>query len=146
MAIEYEFRSAADLDPDRATKLVAACPGVERSEHGLSAPGINDITVVKESALGRRLIREGLGFESNVRIVIHVSKEDPEVGEDEVARLLEQLLPQLPGDLALLLNNEKVVALRKGGKVLLNRDLQFWRDRRAFVSATAFLESIPDLT
>lgn len=138
MAIEYGIPITTTMKLDDVRRLLRNSPA--------AGQGINDWSILEPSQVGKSIIFDALHFTPTVEISAHIDKFDPDVGEDNIARLMDFVLRSVEGDAALLYNWEVPLAVRKNHQVVLNKNSDFWtKERLQSISAPFSLAGLANV-
>jgi len=146
MALEYMLRIATNLKPSEVLDFLSSALGLEADSEQVSGPGVI-IYASTESERGRSIIEDAFHFSPTIRMTFRLDKfEDTELGRNTLLQATLELLQQTNSDAVLLFNNEEVVLLSVGSRLILNKNNSFWiSSRLSQVISSYEMGSIPSL-
>ncbi|WP_163863955.1 SitI3 family protein [Myxococcus eversor] len=149
MSLDYNFRIATELEPERVLAVVFHSLEL-RLDTGASGEEVEGrgflLTASAVAPKSREMVEEALGFSPSVDLQFWLDDSERRVAMAAMLRGVLAVLHQVPGDATLLCGGDTVLLLRREGQLILDSGTGAWTpERLASVDALYEMRQLPSL-
>ncbi|ATB30121.1 SitI3 family protein [Melittangium boletus] len=154
MSLDYDFSIATPLSPQRVLRIalleLGLMPNTDRTAEGVFKESTGPGFLVSAGPMGtpsRRMLEEALHVSPDVDLRFWLDAlGDRHSAQTSMLRGILAALGQIPGDAVLTFSGEKVLLLRRGGRMYLEAETGVWTpDRLRLVQQPYEMKNFPVL-
>ncbi|MFY2562279.1 SitI3 family protein [Corallococcus terminator] len=149
MSLDYNFRIATTLEPERVLSVVLEALGLRRgtgaSGEEIAGPGFL-LAAGNVAPSSREMVAEALGFSPSVDLQFWLDEGQRHAAMTAMLQGVLAVLREVRGDATLLFGGDTVLLLRREGQLVLDSGTGAWTpERLAFAVVPYEMRELPSL-